>query len=1294
MDHFPEPTRRLLEGLRGTQRYALTRFLGQGAFGLVFEALDRERNDAKVALKVLYRAEHPGALLRFKNEFRSLADITHPNLVMLFDLANHQDTWFFTMELVNGTSFLDHVWRTSEEPSATKPVATVSLTPASTAQSAFSSRGAAERNANAGRLDTARLRASLAQLVHGIATLHRARRLHRDLKPSNVLVDTQGRLVILDFGMVGDLSEASSSLRGVVGTPGYIAPEVTQGKAATEAADWYAVGAMLHEALTGTVPPRDLKWSLLGQKDAYASDAEDLAALALTLLAEDPNDRPSATDLFAFVSSTRRQEEPRSSEQPRHGLDSRVFVGRTRELSLLHDAFAKTRRGVLAGVTLEGASGVGKSALVRHFLEEARSQSEAPLVFSGRCYERESVPYKAFDEVVDALSQHLLSLTDAERHAFRPAQHTRALARLFPALRVIAEAEETPETTPDALDARELRRQAFGALKALLVRMAATRPVIVSIDDMQWGDPDSMALLEELLRAPDAPALLLLVSHREARRDDRSSSASDTREASSVLGLLDKAIKSTASSWTHVFVPPLDPTDARTLANAMLPPTSGGDGEAARTEKVDALLRESHGSPLFLKQLAERVIRQGDAWVAAPIALPDIIRERVSGLPEMSSDLVEVLSVAGRPLSEQLALDVAGIERSVAQPTLLRAKGAHLVLTRSTNQGVLLETAHDKVREAVAMSLSADRSRHWHKRLAETLRQLPAPDPEILVEHYLGAGDHTEAARFAVRAAAHANDVLAFDRAAKHLELALRLPAVDEARHDLLAMRAEALANAGRGAEAADSFREAASELERAAFVTRESAKDDVLTLRRRAGEHYLRSGRIDDGMAAMNDVLAHIGIPLPTSRVRALASMAVKRARLLARGIDFDEQDQNAVAKSKLARLDALWSATTSISMLNFVVADPLGVEHLLEALEAGIPSHVIRGLGYEAAFEAVLGGDFFNARCRRLLDRMDHMAARSAVPYDRAWAKMSRGITAWSLGDFATVVRQCDEAELLYREQCRGVAWELAVTDAFCLQSLASLGRIAELSKRVPDRLRAAEERGDIFAANILRLGHPNMIHLAAGDAERALEEANEGFAPIPKQTYITPHYHFLLATCQADLYERRGRRAFERIEADWPLIKSAQFLRAQCLRLEIRHLRARAAVAAACEGSTPSSKGRGRTTRDHLLREATHEANIIRRDALPLGGALGDVVLAAVAHLQGDEERSLSLLDDCQRRFDSLGLKLYREATRFVAGHLRHDASAMSESVSQMKREGIVNTAAMAGMLVPGFDLPTSS
>ncbi len=100
------------------------------------------------------------------------------------------------------------------------------------------------------------------------------------------------------------------------------------------------------------------------------------------------------------------------------------------------------------------------------------------------------------------------------------------------------------------------------------------------------------------------------------------------------------------------------------------------------------------------------------------------------------------------------------------------------------------------------------------------------------------------------------------------------------------------------------------------------------------------------------------------------------------------------------------------------------------------------------------------------------------------------------------------------------------------------------------------------------------------------------------------------------------------------------------------------------------------------------------MLRRDALPLGGALGDVVLAAVAHLHGEQERSLSLLDECQRRFDSLGLKLYREATRFVAGHLRRDASAMTESVSQMKREGIVNTAAMAGMLVPGFDLPTSS
>src|SRR5690349_8038523 len=97
-ERVSESRLRVLDG-----RFELLRMLGEGGYGAVYEALDREWNN-KVALKTLQRME-PDALLRFKEEFRSLQDVDHPNLVHLEELRSVDGLWFFTMELIDGTDF-------------------------------------------------------------------------------------------------------------------------------------------------------------------------------------------------------------------------------------------------------------------------------------------------------------------------------------------------------------------------------------------------------------------------------------------------------------------------------------------------------------------------------------------------------------------------------------------------------------------------------------------------------------------------------------------------------------------------------------------------------------------------------------------------------------------------------------------------------------------------------------------------------------------------------------------------------------------------------------------------------------------------------------------------------------------------------------------------------------------------------------------------------------------------------------------------------------------------------------
>ena len=218
-------------------RFRIVRKLGAGGMGVVFEAVDPERG-ARVALKTL-RSVEPRAAQRFKNEFRSLADLSHPNVIELYELFATDDRLFFSMQLVHGVDLLHWVhapgshtvWSTDGGDSPPIP-------------------------------DYGRLGEALRQVVLGVDAIHQHGKLHRDLKPANVLVREDGTVVVLDFGLVRDAGNDGDGLTvsgTILGTPAFMSPEQADGKSLTPASDWYAVGVMLYLALTGRLPHHDME---------------------------------------------------------------------------------------------------------------------------------------------------------------------------------------------------------------------------------------------------------------------------------------------------------------------------------------------------------------------------------------------------------------------------------------------------------------------------------------------------------------------------------------------------------------------------------------------------------------------------------------------------------------------------------------------------------------------------------------------------------------------------------------------------------------------------------------------------------------------------------------------------------------------------------------------------------------------------------------------------------------------------------------------------------------------------
>ena len=360
--------------------------------------------------------------------------------------------------------------------------------------------------------DPARLRAAACQLAEGLCELHRAGTLHRDIKPSNVLVTREGRVVILDFGLIAEMSaEASGQVNSRAGTPAYMAPEQTAGLPAAEPADWYAVGVMLFEALTGRRPFTGTTSELIARKQHFdAPDAselatgvpEDLDALCRDLLRREPQLRPTGNHVLFRLGALQTSLPGQPARTP--------FVGREQQLEELHQALASVRAGRTMVALAHGTSGIGKTAMVNRFLNELRGETGV-LTLAGRCFERESVPYKAFDSVIDQLTQYLKLLPSNLLEEVLP-RDLSALIRLFPVLREVEDAGRA--SAVEIADLKELRQRAFAALRELLGRLSRRDSLVLFIDDLHWGDADSAALLADLLQPPHPPRLLLIACYR------------------------------------------------------------------------------------------------------------------------------------------------------------------------------------------------------------------------------------------------------------------------------------------------------------------------------------------------------------------------------------------------------------------------------------------------------------------------------------------------------------------------------------------------------------------------------------------------------------------------------------------------------------------------------------------------------------------------------------------------------------------------------------------------------------
>jgi len=771
----PDPPRGLPERIAG--RYRVERLLGKGGFGAVYQAID-ELEDRAVAVKLIRRdispdprltqvpdsSQHAVELSRavhrhvtrsfgppsthagddvaqaFKDEFRLLTQLHHPNLAGVYDFGrcSESESFYFTQELVEGVELTEYLRSASREFIVEMFV----------------------------------------QLARALDYIHALGLVHGDIKPSNVLVCTpegEGSMPqakLIDFGlarmlrdpetMAEELAEEGPIM--VLGTPGFSAPEKVKGQPTDGRSDIYSLAATIYAALRGgqkPFPGKTFKEVLRAQRDwrpelagALLQQAGPVVAeLVGRMLAPDPNRRPQSTRSIVLELLRREASHTRDRQQSsrdRHEfarvlIEHLPFVDRAHYLELLLDkasdilasdqlspsedelldeeaeelplasatiddgpAFAgedpaansglMTRARLIRTVIVKAPEGMGKSRLMSELRREVQLGDGS--FVQGSCWANDSSVLGPFANIVTRLASSL-------------GEHSAVVRRFGP----LIAAARTPTAPGADLAAQELSE--------FLLAAAEERPYVLHLSDLSRAQESMRVALEELSRAIDhsgAPILLCATTEPHSK-------------ISPILSALGR--DQIAEIWS------LRPFTQREMFAVL----HGILGETPTLKELATMLDKlTGGHPLSFREtlrvLIEEgiLIREADTWVlrGASAAAEELHKtlaqrseSRLDGLGVSGWEIASILYLVEAPLPESQLAALSDLRSERFKRSLDRLEGEGLVTRSAASGASIVSLAHESVRQAIRSRYS-DSLDETRIDLAERIGELETDDPHYI----------------------------------------------------------------------------------------------------------------------------------------------------------------------------------------------------------------------------------------------------------------------------------------------------------------------------------------------------------------------------------------------------------------------------------------------------------------------------------------------------------------------------------------------------------------------------------
>ncbi len=1101
--------------------FLLLRLLGRGGMGYVHAAIDL-RSTAQVAVKVMRRVD-AWSIYRFIEEFRWLSQLSHPNLVKLYDAFCEGDVRYFSMELVEGKSVREWFRKFPSNQD----------------------------------LRWRELRRVLGQLAAAVDYLHEHQVLHCDIKCSNMMIAAGSRAVLLDLG----LAVRAGQENRLVGTLQYMAPEVIAGGSATYASDWYSFGVMIYEVLTDSFPPIQIDLSQSGQAGGnYRLDVQqlghnlrdcpaDLMELCIDLLRTDPPERPHGGQVVERLKGrparprwVARQFECDGREVERSTIDAAIP---TSSEGLAHEEYA-------AGVViLEGESGSGKSTLLQSWCKTL--DEHECLKLSVRCYRQDHTPVRLLNALVQELTTAVPRLPELR---WKPALEKQVsnIRLLFPQVQQLLPELSLPAKQLDVASTNASGNShdvSTSSFVQWLLELSHYQRLMICVDDAQWADLESLRTLRRLLIHSDGfRGALVLVDESGSPRLTELFHPEDQALAGQVVPF----------KLTHI---PLAPLTQDTCLQLLERWAVAAD-MPLNSSVANDIARRSSGNPFLLQEIFRTYLHytesgdiSGSDWLITDSQ--SSVRRRFSMLPQPAENILQFLAVADHSMSFHQLQMVSRILPHDLQRTLSLLASQGWIRSRGGELESDVEIAHENFRRAIEQSIPADRLHRRHYRLARILSCETPPSWARVADHYWSAEYFREASSCYLEAARNAIasggniEAIEFLSRADHPQ-AQRTQA-EQSR--VTRMKADCLARVGSSQAAAELY-EVLLQQESETGLPDEV---QVTILRCLSGEQRIRAGQLEAGLKRLELALKQLGIASWKKSRFSQLRLALK-TYWLALNTPQRRIIQPAAESSAPPPFNEMERSLNRLSPALTFLDNELGPDVILRMTRLAEK----RGTDFDRALAMLRSGILlsFGGRGQRL-------KAAQRLRQGRQLARASRSDEALATADFCMFVWHSQRGQITpaarfghaalsrYRHCPANTQWEQQFLHWAMLGTYWSGSQLRELQYSTALLRKSARDRSDPMSLFWSHVDSAHWADLIGDQADQARASLHIASQAIVDRAFQSPRFFLWLSRIHQALYEDDPRQAYDILQQDWPhlnrsLIMSTNHYRwlALCARL----------------------------------------------------------------------------------------------------------------------------------------------